>query len=294
MTSELRLLQAAKKIGFLYSGGSARCVFQTGATEVLYSLGIEPSICLGVSAGSWNAAAVAAGRWQKLRTYWKFFCRMPYIDVRNLLREHTPFIWPRLHDRAFERYVGVERLRAASTLPLYVCLTRLRDKQRVIMDVKAAADPFAVLLTSNYLPPFYTHPVPIDGEKYGDGGFADNAPYDFLFDQGCDAVVIFASKGESEGGLYRNNDDFNHVIPSPYRERTVVIRPRHRMPLGFVERRWEKLGPIAELGALRAREVLLGERHPETDMTAGGRAFSSYFVRFRDWLKRRERSAQPH
>lgn len=289
MTDALELLRSARRIGFLYSGGSARCVFQTGATEVLYELGIEPAVCLGVSAGSWNAAAVAAGQWEKLRTYWRFFCRMPYIDVRNILREHSPFIWARLHDRAFERYVGVERLRAASTLPLYVGLTRLRDKQRVIMDVKAAADPFAVLLTSNYLPPFYTHPVPIDGEKYGDGGFADNAPYEFLFEQGCDAVVILASKGESEGGLYRNHDDYDHVIPPAYASRTVVIRPRHRMPLRFVERRWEKLGPIARLGALRAREVLLGERHPETDLAAGGAAFSSYFVRFREMLRRRSR-----
>ena len=45
---------------------------------------------------------------------------------------------------------------------------------------------------------------------------------------------------------------------------------------GFVERRWTKLAPIADLGALRAREVLLGERHPECDLAARGPAPTAY------------------
>ncbi len=94
--------------------------------------------------------------------------------------------------------------------------------------------------------------------------------------RGCDAVVLMASKGESEGGLYRSTGDPEHVIPEEYRDRVIVIRPRHRLPLGFVERRWEKLAPIADLGALRAREVLLGERHAQCDLAARGRAPSYY------------------
>jgi hypothetical protein len=45
----------------------------------------------------------------------------------------------------------------------------------------------------------------------------------------------------------------------------VVVRPRHRLPLSFTERRWPVLRQAIELGRLRAREVLLGERHPETE-----------------------------
>ena len=101
-------LRGAQKIGFLFSGGSARCIFQVGAVETLNALGIEPAMCLGVSGGAWNAAAVAAGNGAGLRKYWRFFTRMPYIDLRNLVREHSPFIWSRLHARAFDRYVRDE------------------------------------------------------------------------------------------------------------------------------------------------------------------------------------------
>ncbi len=253
--------------------------------ETLYALGIRPAACLGVSAGSWNAAAVAIGNWRRLRHYWRFFVRMPAIDLGNLMREHSPFIWSRIHERAFTRYVGSQRIKAAESLPLYVNLTRLRDRSPVIFDVRASADPFRVLLASNYLPPFYTHPLDLDGERYGDGGWSNNAPYEELFARGCDAVVLMAAKGESEGGLYRSTKDFDHVIPDAYRDRVVVIRPRHRMPLRFVERRWNKLVPFADLGALRAREVLLGERHAQTDLAARGIAPSAYISRLWTFLR---------
>ena len=95
-----------------------------------------------------------------------------------------------------------------------------------------------------------------------------------------------ASKGESEGGLFRSADDYDHVIPEPYASRCVVIRPRHRMPVRFVERRWHRLAPIMHLGALRTREILFDERHPETNVRADGIALSVYLANARLWLKR--------
>ncbi len=283
---KLDRLLAARRVGFLFSGGSSRCVFQVGVVETLYSLGVRPAMCLGVSGGAWNAAAVAVGNWRRLRAYWRFFSRMPAVDLRNLFREHSPFAWSRLHSRAFERYVGSQVIGSDGTLPLFVALTRLRDRQSVIVDLNAAEEPFRVLLASNYLPPFYTHAVRIDGERYGDGGFSDSTPYEFLFDRGCDAVVLMVSKGESEGGIFRNAADIDHLVRD---ERIVVISPRHRLPLGFVERRWSRLARIADLGALRAREVLLDERHPETDLAAKGRAPSAYYSMVRSWFTRAKR-----
>ena len=278
----LDVLLRARKIGFLFSGGSMRCVFQVGVVEALRDLGVQPAMCLGVSAGAWNAAAVAVGNAHRLRPYWRFFSRMPYIDLTNLVREHSPFIWTRLHERAFRRYVGNERIQSPDTLPLYIALTRLGDKAHVLVDAREARDPFRLLLASNYLPPFYTHAPTVDGERYADGGFTNNIPYEALFARGCDAVVLMAAKGESEGGLHRNVHDCEHVIPAEYADRVVVIRPRHRLPIGFVERRWEKLAPIAELGKLRAREVLLGERHPQTELLAArGPAPSAYYSKLR-------------
>jgi len=285
LSASYDLLRSSKKTGFLFSGGSSRCVFQVGVAETLYELGITPAAVLGVSVGAWNAACVAVGNWRRLRAYWRFFVRMPAVDLTNLLREHSPFIWPRLHRRAFERYVGSARITAADAVPLYVALTRLRDRQQIIVEVGRAADPFLVILAGNYLPPFYTHPVAIDGQRYGDGAFSNNAPYEELFERGCDAVVVMASKGESEGGLFRNVNDYEHAVPDRYRDRVVIIRPRHRMPLAFAERRWSKLAPIADLGALRAREVLLGERYPETELAARGLAPSMYFSKLRALFK---------
>jgi hypothetical protein len=72
-------------------------------------------------------------------------------------------------------------------------------------------------------------------------------------------------KGESEGHPYRHSEDPDHVIPAAFRQRMVVIRPRHRLPAAFLERRWPILLQSMEIGRLRAREVLLGESHAETE-----------------------------
>ena len=50
--SALDTSRNAKRVGFLFSGGSSRTFFQAGVVETLYDLGIKPSMCRGVSAGS--------------------------------------------------------------------------------------------------------------------------------------------------------------------------------------------------------------------------------------------------
>lgn len=265
----LALLRSARRVGLVLSGGCARCSFQVGVIETLEELGIHPSLCIGVSGGVWNAAAVAGGVAHRLRRYWRCFIRMPYMDLRNLGREHSPWLFTELHRRTFGRYVGVERLRRPGAAELWVGVTRLRDRTSACFRAQDFEDPMPLFLASNYLPPFFTHAPRIDGVRYGDGGLSDNVPYRKAFEEGCDAVVLVTMKGESESpGVYRNPKAIDHRIPEPFRDRVVSIRPRHRLPVKFTDRRWPVLVQMMELGRLRAREVLLGETHPMTEIRA--------------------------
>ncbi len=260
----LDLLRSARRLGLVLSGGSMRCAFQVGVIETLLELDLRPALCVAVSGGVWNGAAVAAGTVPRLRHYWRAFARMRPLDARNLLREHSPYRYPEIHRRTFSRYVGAERLRS-SAMQLLIGVTRLRDRQAAYFDARTVEAPLTLLLASNYLPPFYTHAPLLAGERYGDGGLADNLPYERAFAEGCDAVLLVTMKGQSEGHPYRGPQDPEHVIPASFRERMVVIRPRHRLPASFLEHRWPILLQTVELGRLRAREVLLGESHPETE-----------------------------
>ena len=278
-TPALDLLRNARRLGLVLSGGSLRCAFQVGVIETLMELEMRPALIVAVSGGVWNGAALSAGTVHRLRHYWRAFVRMPNLDARNLLREHTPFRYNEIHRRTFSRYVGAERLQRPEALPLQIGVTRLRDRQAVYFDARTVEDPLKLLLASNYLPPFYMHAPVIAGERYGDGGLADNLPYERAFAEGCDVVILVTIKGESEGGPYRNPQDPDHVIPAHFRERMVVIRPRHLLPASFVERRWPILLQTMELGRLRAREVLLGESHPETEVRGEAGALSSMLSR---------------
>nr|MDQ3284061.1 patatin-like phospholipase family protein [Acidobacteriota bacterium] len=255
MSESLERLCSANKVAFVFSGGSSRCAFQVGAVERLVALGVKPAMTIGVSAGAWNAAIVAARAEHRIRYFWKSFMRMPNVDLRNLLVEQSPFRYAEMHRRNFGRFIGA-RLHASDALPCYVSLTRLRDRKNVIVHANEYERPVEVMLAANYLPPFYTRTPLLDGERYGDGGVTNNAPYELAFAHGCDMVVLVAMKGESEGGLYKNTVDVDHTIPSHLREKLVVIRPRHRLPCSFTERRWPVLRQLMHIGDLRTREVL--------------------------------------
>ena len=283
----LEKLRQAKRIGLVLGGGSMRCAFQVGVIECLRELLLEPSVCIGVSGGAWNAAAVAARTDQRLRYYWRSFARMPYISLFNLAREHSPFMFRTVHHRTFSRYVGSDRLKHANAIPCFVMLSRLRDRTPLLVDLREVDDPLEVLLATNYLPPYYTHAPRIQGERCGDGGMANNCPYEAAFEQGCDAVILVAVKGESEGGLYRNPGNTDHQIPPAYRDSVVVIRPRHRLPFSFTERRLPALEKLMDLGYLRAREVLLGERYDETEIRAEGEAPTLRIARLLRGLSRK-------
>ena len=278
MAAALQTLRDAKKLAYVFSGGSVRCAFQVGVIERLSALGIRPAMTVGVSAGGWNAAVVAARVEHRIRYYWKSFMRMPDFDLRSLFTEFSPWRYALLHRRNFARYIG-DRLHAPDALPCYIGVTRLRDRKNVILGTHEVERPVDLLIAANYLPPFYTRTPRIGGERYGDGGVTDNAPYEFAFAHGCDAVVLVPLKGESEGGIYKSTRDADHVIPAEYRDRVVVIRPRHRVPYSFTERRWDRLRDLITLGDLRTREVLLGERHPETDVRAPGESPSARVLR---------------
>jgi len=233
---------------------------------------------VGVSAGAWNAAFVAARIEKRMRFAWRSFARMPEFDLRNVFAELSPWRYAEMHRRNFARFIG-NRLHAPDALPCFISVTRLRDRNGLLIaarDVEKAVD---LLLAANYLPPFYTRAPRVFGERCGDGGITDNAPYELALEQGCDAVVLICLKGESEGGIYKSTADTDHEIPPSLRDRVIVIRPRHRLPYAFVERRWSRLTELMTLGDLRTREILLGERHAETDVRAPGESPSVRLLR---------------
>jgi predicted acylesterase/phospholipase RssA len=277
--ASLDLLRSARRLGIVLSGGSARCSFQVGVLETLLELGVQPALCVAVSGGVWNGAALSAGTVRRLRHYWRALTRMPCVDLANLSREHSPWRFTEIHRRTFSRYIGAGNLQRPEALPLWIGVTRLRDRQAVYFDARTFEDPLPLLLASNYLRPFYTHAPRIGGERYGDGGLTDNVPYRKAFEEGCDVVVLVTMKGENEGNLYRTPQETEHVIPSPFRERMVVIRPRYRLPIAFTERGWPMLRQTMEIGRLRSREVLLGEQHPETEASGDPKALSAVIGR---------------
>ena len=78
---------------------------------------------------------------------------MPRVDIRKLLREHSPYRFTEMHRRTFTRYVGVERLHRPEAPPLWIGVTRLRDRQADFFDARTVEDPLASASPRTTCPP---------------------------------------------------------------------------------------------------------------------------------------------
>ena len=282
VTEALDRLRSAEKVAFVFSGGSSRCAFQVGVIERLVGARnpcVDDRRCFGgsVECGHRRGARRAPGTVSSGgRTA---ACRASICAICS----------PSFRRGATRKCTGATLRASSVTACTHPTRCRASSPSRVsatarafLLNARDVARPVDLLLAANFLPPFYTRTPRVLGERFGDGGVSNNAPYEIAFEHGCDAVVLVTVKGESEGGLYKSTDDVDHEIPAAFRDRVIVIRPRHRLPYAFLERKWSRITELMTLGDLRAREVLLGERHLETDVRAEGDAPTMRLLRW--WM----------
>lgn len=78
------------KTGVVDVGGGLRGVYAAGVYDYCMDQGIRFDLCIGVSAGSANAAAYIAG--QKKRNfpfYTEYPFRKEYMSIRNFIKKHS-------------------------------------------------------------------------------------------------------------------------------------------------------------------------------------------------------------
>jgi predicted acylesterase/phospholipase RssA len=225
------LTPASGRLGLTLTGGSCRCAFQAGVLEGLHERGIRFDAVSGVSSGAWNAAAVASHSVPRLRELWLGATRFPVHSLRNLGFNRTPFNYPWIHHH-FTRHVLDFAAIATSEIRWFVSLTRLRGLKSALFDnrVPCGADPFALTLASNTLPPIYPWPAKIDGILYIDGGITNNAPYESVLEAGCERVILIGNN--EDGSIFKSLGDRRHRIQDSVRDRVVLIHPKRPLPLG--------------------------------------------------------------
>jgi NTE family protein len=199
-------------IGWVLPGGASLGSVQVGQIEALLAAGQAPDLIVGTSAGSLNAAWMAADPTRRgaavLRDLWLQVTRreiFPFSPVTVALgvlgrRDHT------VSDRSFRRWLAdtlpYRRIEEAR-IPLIVTATDLATGRAEFL---RRGDLLPALVASCAVPGIFP-PVQIDGRVLVDGGLAADAPIGPVAAAGADRIYVLPTLGPADPGRPRGAAD---------------------------------------------------------------------------------------
>ena len=268
------------KVGLVLEGGGMRGLYTAGVLDVMMDNHFMPDVVCGTSAGvTFGVNLLSQQRGRVLRYNCRYVGERRYISMHSWLttgnminkdfaygllpRELDPF-----DEDSFEQ----------SKAEFYATITNMRTGQAEYVRITDTWKQMDVIRASASLP-IICQPVEWQGEKYLDGGLADNIPLDKCWELGCEKVIIVLTRPMN----YERND---HIAPlcrlafPRYKEllRTIeqrnnqynariqqikelekqgkvyVIRPSEDRPVGRLEKNPEKLKALHALGMQDAQK----------------------------------------
>lgn len=199
-----------KKIGLVLAGGGAKGAYQIGIYKAMLDCKIKIDGVTGTSIGSFNAAMIAAGDFDKLEDFWLnepigsllgFEDEMNFentniintmkefkIAVDSIIKQNGLPI-DALHKRV-DDVLDQDKLRA-SKLDFGLVTYRVKDKKILYLfkeDIpEQKIDDYIV--ASCYLPVFKFKKLDEDS-YYLDGGFINNLPFEMLLEKGYKKIYV--------------------------------------------------------------------------------------------------------
>lgn len=272
------------KIGLVLEGGGMRGLYTAGVIDVMLDHGFEPDVVCGASAGvTFGVNLLSKQRGRVLRYNKRFVGDRRYISLHSWLttsnminKDFAYGLLPRELDPFDEE--NFEKSKAE----FYATITNMRTGQAEYVRITDTWKQMDVIRASASLP-IICQPVEWQGEKYLDGGLADNIPLDKCLELGCDKVIIVLTRpidyvrNDHIAPLCRlafprhkallrtieqRNDQYNARIQQirklEQEGKLFVIRPSEDRPVGRLEKDPEKLKALHALGVQDAQKQWRG------------------------------------
>ncbi len=190
------------KTGVIDVGGGLRGVYAAGVLDYCMEQDIQFDLGIGVSAGSANMAAFAAG--QKGRNY-KFYTeyafRKQYMGIGNFIFKRSfvdmDYVYGTLSNSNGENPLNYSAFQD-NPMELWVVATdAVTGEAEYFNKEDFMQDDYSVLKASSSIP-FVCKPYNVHGKPYFDGGLGDPVPIQKAFELGCDKAVLILTKPENE------------------------------------------------------------------------------------------------
>ena len=217
------------KVGLVLEGGGMRGLYTAGVLDVMMDHHFMPDVVCGTSAGvTFGVNLLSQQRGRVLRYNCRYIGERRYISLHSWLttgnminKDFAYDLLPRELD-PFD-----EATYEQSPAEFYATITNMRTGDAEYVRITDTWKQMDVIRASASLP-IICQPVEWNGEKYLDGGLADNIPLDKCLELGCDKVIIVLTRPMD----YVRND---HIAPL-----CRLAFPRYKALLRTIDRRNEK------------------------------------------------------
>lgn len=226
--------------GLVLGGGGAKGAYQVGAFLAFKKCHIKIDGVVGTSIGSFNAAAICAGKDEELYKFWKnvdvgylLGLNKKYVKSVNDKKLFKEFIYGLIQTKEIIENKGISTDKLKKALELMVDEEKIRKSKMDfgLVTVKAKSKTLKPLylfkedmkegtiadyiLASCNLPVFKMSKM-IDDSIYLDGGFYDNAPVKMLKDKGYDEIYVINIQGLGRVPKDYDKNGVIEITPSRY------------------------------------------------------------------------------
>lgn len=183
------------RIALALEGGSLRCLFSAGVTDLMMREGFSWDGVFGVSAGALTGVNIVSGQMGRTAEVNLQFVNDPrYMGLRSLIRHRSIFNFDFLFGEVSDVLLPLDREAFQNSPCQYTavatsCLTgevRYYEKSRV-------PDIYPAIRASASLP-LLSPMVSVEGEPCLDGGLSVSVPYRRPLDEGYDKVVVVTTR----------------------------------------------------------------------------------------------------
>lgn len=176
-------------------GGSLRCLFSAGVTDVMLEEGAAYDGVFGVSAGALTGVNFVSG--QKGRTAYinlNFVNDPRYMGMRSLIRNRSIFNFDFLFGEISDTLVPLDREAFADSPCRYTAVaTNCLTGKAEYFEKSALADIYPAIRASASLP-LLAPMVYVEGTPYLDGGLDVSIPFQRPLDEGYGKVVVVTTR----------------------------------------------------------------------------------------------------
>ena len=221
------------KIGIIDVGGGLRGIYAAGVLDYCMDQSLHFDLGIGVSAGSANLAAYAAGqRGRNYRFYTQYAFRKQYMSLRNLIFKGSyvdmEYVYGTLSRSDGEDPLDYPAFRDNPMEFIVVATEAKTGKAKYFDKSDVRQDDYSVSKASSAIP-FVCKPYEVQGVPYYDGALGDPVPVEKAFQLKCDRVIVILTKPERELRTPQKDERIAALIRRKYPAAAEKLRQRARL-----------------------------------------------------------------